>query len=264
MKSLKERYGEWALVTGASAGIGEAFARRLAEEGVNLILAARRADRLRALKAELEKTHAVQVLPVELDLTAPDFLPRLVSAVVGRPVGILVNNAGFGLNGQFIDNDPAREVEMVALNCLAPLKISHQFAREMAARGKGAIIFLASIGSNQPTPGNVTYTATKAFDLFLGEGLAYELKGKGIDVLTVMPGATRTEFQEVGKYSSGGSGRGLRAPQDVVRTAFRALGRRMSVTDGFGNKLMTFFARRLPRRWVISMAAAYIKGFSKE
>jgi short-subunit dehydrogenase len=259
MKSIKERYGEWALVTGASAGIGEAFARRLAEEGVNLILAARRVDRLQSLKTELEKAHPVQVLPVEIDLTKADFLPRLLAAVGDRPMGILVNNAGFGLNGEFIENDPSKEAEMVLLNCLAPVKLTHHFARLMAERRRGAIVILASIGSNQPAPYNVTYAATKAFDLFLGEGLNYELKKKGIDVLSVMPGPTRTEFQEVGRYTPGS---GMRTPQDVVRTAFRALGRRMSVSDGFGNKLMTFFARRMPRRMVIAAAASYIGRFS--
>ncbi|MBN2352744.1 MAG: SDR family oxidoreductase [Spirochaetales bacterium] len=261
MKSIRERYGGWALVTGASAGIGETFARRLAEEGLDLILAARRIDRLLALQTDLEKSHGINVLPLEIDLTADDFLPRLVSAVGDRPVGVLVNNAGFGLNGDFLDNDPDREADMVLLNCLAPLKLTRHFARLMADRGKGAIIFLSSIGANQPAPQNVTYAATKAFDLFLGEGLSYELKRKGIDVLTVMPGPTRTEFQEVGNYTAGS---GMRAPHDVVRTALRSLGKRMSVTDGFGNKFMTFFARRMPRKWVIAAAAAYIKGFSND
>jgi len=261
MKSVKERYGSWALVTGASAGIGEAFARRLAEEGLGLILVARRIDRLQALKTELEKAHGIEVLPVELDLTAADFLPRLLSAVGDRPVGVLVNNAGFGVNGPFLRNDPARESGMVMLNCLAPLILTHHFAPLMAGRGKGAVIVLSSIAANQPSPHNVTYAATKAFDLFLGEGLAYELRKSGVDVLTVMPGATRTEFQEVGNYAAGG---GLRTPRDVVRTAFRSLGRRMSVSDGFGNKLMTFLARRMPRKWVLAAAAAYINRFSKD
>ncbi len=259
MKTIRERYGEWALVTGASAGIGEAFARRLAEEGINLILVARRVDRLRTLQAELEKARAIQVLPVESDLTKDDFLSVLVSAIGDRPVGILVNNAGFGLNGDLIENDPETECDMVRLNCLAPLKLTHHFARLMAARGRGAIIVLSSIGANQPAPKNVTYAATKAFDLFLGEGLSFELKNKGVDVLTVMPGPTRTEFQEVGHYTADS---GMRTPQNVVRTALRSLGKRMSVTDGFGNKLMTFFARRMPRRWVIAAAAAYLNRFS--
>jgi short-subunit dehydrogenase len=258
---LSEKYGDWALVTGASSGIGEAFARKLAGEKLNLILVARRKDKLERLKNELEAAQGVQVLPVELDLSAPDFLELLVDAVGDREVGMLVNNAGFGLNGYLIENDPEREVEMVALNCVAPLLLCHHFARRMAERFRGAIIMVSSIGANQPTPKNTTYVATKVFDLFLGEGLAFELKSKGVDVLTVMPGATRTEFQEVGNYSSQGK---LRTPQNVADTALRALGKKLSVTDGFGNKVMTFFARRLPRKWVIAAAASFINKFSHD
>ncbi len=251
MKSLKDKYGPWALVTGASAGIGASFARRLAHENLNLILVARRIDKLSTLKNELEKAGNIEVLPVSSDLGAPDFLPDLVASVGGREVGLLVNNAGIGMNGPFLDHDPAHEAGMVALNCTAPLLLTHHFSRLMAQRGRGGIIFLSSIGANQPTPLSATYSATKVFDLFLGEGLSYELKPYGIDVVSVLPGVTRTEFQEVGHYHVSGR---MRTAENVVDTALRALGRKTSVTDGFMNKLMTFFSRRMPRSWVIRTA----------
>jgi short-subunit dehydrogenase len=261
MKNLIEKYGPWALITGASAGIGEAFAHALAEKGFNLIVIARRKDKLISLKGELEKSFPIEVLPVELDLSQSDFLPMLIKKTGEREVNLLVNNAGFGINSYFLDTDPARDREMVMVNCLAPLALTHHFARAMAQRRRGAIIFLSSIGANQPTPKNTTYCATKVFNLFLGESLSFELKEHGIDVLTVMPGATRTEFQKVGDYSYK---KGMRSPKDVVCTALRALGKKISVTDGLQNTLLAFFARRLPRKWSIRAAGAYIKRYSPE
>jgi short-subunit dehydrogenase len=250
-KSLYDKYGPWALVTGASAGIGAAFARRLAREKFHLILVARRIDKLTALKDELEKACGIQVLPVAGDLGASDFLPGLVQAVGDREVGLLVNNAGYGINGSFLDHDPSQEANMLAVNCRAPLLLTHHFSRPMKARGRGGIVFLSSIGANQPTPLSSTYAATKVFDLFLGEGLTYELKPFGIDVVSVLPGVTRTEFQEVGNYRVSGH---MRTAENVVNTALNALGRKSSATDGFGNKMMTFFSRRLPRSVVIRQA----------
>ena len=249
MNAYPERYGPWALITGASAGIGEAFARSLAERGMHVALVARRAERLSTLAADLRDRHGVEALPVALDLTRDDFLPDLLSALEGREVGMLINNAGMGLAGPFIEHDPAREADMVRLNCVAPTILAHHCAREMAARRRGAIVFVASVVAYRGMPWFATYSATKAFNLFMGEALWQELRATGVDVLAVSPGSTDSEFQAVAGSDATPVRR--RTAEQVVQTAWRALGRRPSAIDGRGNALMTLAMRFGPARSVL-------------
>jgi short-subunit dehydrogenase len=255
MKTLKERYGAWALITGASSGIGEAFARYLARAGMDVILVARRRERLEVLAAYLTQQHGVQALAVPLDLTDPHFLEALTEQVGDREVGMLVNNAGYGSTGRFLERDPAREADMVRLNCWAPVVLTHHFVHPMAKRRKGAILFVSSVVGYQPTPFMTTYAATKAFDLFLGEGLWYELRRYAIDVLTMSPGTTETEFHQVADMARGPV---VAPPDRVVETAMRALGRRPSAVDGLFNHLLAFGHRLLPRRTTLGLAGRII------
>lgn len=255
--TFTERFGEWALITGASSGIGKAFAHELAARGVNLVLSARRIEELEALKAELQKTRAVEIRCAKADLAADAFLEDIKQATSGIDIDILVNNAGFGTSGKLWDIDPGKEADMVKVNCLAPVILTHAYLPAMVARKQGALIFLSSIGGNQPSPLCTTYAATKAFDLFLGEGLWSELKGSGVSVLTVKPGQTATEFMKVADYKDEP---GFRTPLDVARTAMRALGRKRTVTDGLKNKLLSGLARVMPRGFAI----AYAKAFNDE
>ena len=197
MKSLEEKYGGWALVTGASAGIGEAFARYIASTGMNVILVARRKEKLENLAAEIEAGNNVQTLPVSLDLSSDGFLEKLKQQIGDRKIGLLINNAGFGSVGLYSRNDAQREADMVKLSCLAPTILTHHFIRPMMKRKKGAIIFVSSIVGYQPVPYISTYSATKAFNMFLGKSLWYELRKYHIDVLALAPGGTKTEFQQV-------------------------------------------------------------------
>lgn len=253
---LKEKYGAWALITGASAGIGEAFARYLARAGVDVILVARRKERLEALATHLTQQHGVQALAIPLDLTDAHFLETLIERVGDREVGVLVNNAGYGSAGEFVGRDPAREADMVRLNCWAPVVLTHHFVRPMVARRKGAILFVASVVAYQPMPFMTTYSATKAFNLFLGEGLWYELQKYHIDVLALSPGSTDTEFQQVAHMTRGPL---VASPEQVVETAMRALGRRPSAVDGVINGLLAFAHRALPR-WLALRLAGEIMG----
>lgn len=255
MKPLREKYGEWALVTGASAGIGEAFARYLARAGMDVILVARRRERLEALAAHLTQQHGVQALAVPLDLTDAHFMEALTERVGDREVGVLVNNAGYGSTGRFLERDPAGEADMVRVNCWAPVALTHHFVRPMVARRKGAILFLSSVVAYQPTPFMTTYAATKAFNLFLGEGLWYELRKYHIDVLALSPGTTATEFHQVAHMARGPV---VASPERVVETAMRALGRKPSVVDGTINRLLAFAHRLLPRRTTLSLAGRII------
>lgn len=225
---LRERYGDWALVTGASAGIGEAFARALAVEGFSLVLTARREERLRALAAELEKRFDISVRIVAIDLAEPDGADRLASAVEDLEIGMLVNNAGVGYAGRFDKQDPDRLRSLVAVNCVAPTVLANRMLggeAGMVARGRGAVIFTGSAAGRQPMPLHGVYAATKAFDLFLGEALYVELRDANVDVLVVEPGSVATEFQAAADETS----HATVPPDEVVRTALASLGHQPSV-----------------------------------
>jgi uncharacterized protein len=249
--NLKERYGKWALITGASSGIGEEFARYLAFHGLNLIILARRKDRLEKLSAELKKSHNIEVEIAQIDLKKDDFLKDLNKITDDKEIGILINNAGFGLNGEFIDLDPEFETDMVKVNCIAPTVLAHHFVKPMVQRKKGAIIFLGSVVACQPTPYMTTYAATKAFNAFMGDALWYELKKYNIDVLTLNPGGTDTEFQRISNASTGPT---PRTPKQVVETAMKALGKKPGVIDGFMNKIMGVSSRFGSKKSVVSIS----------
>ncbi len=254
--NLKQKYGNWALITGASSGIGMEFARKFAGEGIDLILVARRKERLEALAAELEKENNINVITAPIDLSKDNFLEKLVDQIGDRQVDILVNNAGFGSNGLFITRDSAHETAMIKVNCIAPTVLTHHFAPLMTARRKGAIIFLGSVVAFQPTPFMATYAATKAFNLLLGEALWYELKQNNVEVLTLNPGGTATEFQRIADSSTGPV---PRTTEQVVNTAMKALGKKISVVDGLYNKALTFLPRFGSRKLVVNGAGIITK-----
>jgi short-subunit dehydrogenase len=245
---LRERYGEWALITGASAGIGAAFARELAREGISCVLTARREERLQALAAELEERHGVATRTVPVDLADADGVERLAQAVADLEVAVLVNNAGFGHAGRFEDNDPERLRAMIQLNCAAPVLLTSRLLPGMRARGRGAIVVVGSVAGRQPIPLHGVYSATKAFDLLFGESLYVELKGSGVDVVVLEPGSTDTEFQAVaGEIAHGGE-----SPEQVARVGLDALGRQPSVIPGWFDWLRSNAAARLLPRPLVA------------
>jgi short-subunit dehydrogenase len=253
MTSFRERYGPWAVVTGASAGLGACFARDLGARGLDLVLVARRADRLEQLAGEIRDAHRVEVRVVPVDLTAEGAPDRLRDATAGLEVGLLVNNAGFGACSPFLDGEPARDARMVRLNCEAVVAVAHAFLPTMAARGRGGMVVVASTASFQATPWMSLYGATKAFDLHLAEGLAVELAPRGVDVLALCPGHTATEFHEVAGVSGPVAG-GAADPAVVVRGALDRLGRRRHWVPGWLNALMAWGTRFAPRRFVAGAA----------
>lgn len=243
-------YGGWAVVTGASAGIGEAFARALAAEGVNLVLSARREDRLRSLADALETRHSIQTRVVPLDLALDGGPVRLAEATSDLDVGFVVNNAGFGVAGRFDRADYQRLLEMIRLNCVTVAAISHLFLPRLLERKLGALVIVASVAGYQPLPLAAAYGATKAFDLMLGEALWAENRGRGVDVLAVSPGATDTEFQAV----AGEKPHAAVPPEDVVSATVGALGKQPSVIVGSMNALRTFTLRFAPRAMIARVA----------
>jgi short-subunit dehydrogenase len=251
VRTLRERYGDWALVTGASSGIGAEFARTLARDGVSLVLAARRADKLEALAEKLRAQHGVAVRCVPCDLATEDGVRALLAAVADLDVAILINNAGAGYVGRFHEQDPARLAAMVQLNCAAPVALSAALLPKLVARGRGALLFTGSVSGSQPLPLHALYSATKVFDNFLGEGLWGELQGTGVDALAVLPGSTETEFAAAADELAHAGAK----PSEVVAEAFDALGRQPSVIQGGFNWLRANVGMRLLPRSLVTLIA---------
>jgi hypothetical protein len=255
-----EYRGRWALVTGASSGIGAAFARELARRGMHVALAARREDRLRALADEVASAHRVHTLVLPADLGAPGAAGELWSrAAEGRDIHLLVNNAGFGLKGAFHELPLDRQAEMVRVNCIAPLELAHHALGQMRGRG-GGIVNVASIAGAQPIPLIATYAATKAFLISLSEALAAESADAGVRVVTVNPGPVKTEFQAVAGTEVRDRSPGVRTPEQVVDAALHALDAgRTTVTPGLANRLAMAAVRVAPRGLVIRAAKAVMR-----
>ena len=187
-----------AVVTGASAGIGRAFAEQLAAQGYDLVVVARDTARLEALAKELDAAHGATVEVLTADLAAGDGIARVEARVIAedRPVDVLVNNAGFGTVGTFHELPISKEISEIGLNVVAVARLTHAALPGMVARGRGGVINVASIAAYQPTPLNATYGATKAFVSSLSQAVHEELKGTGVNCMVLCPGFTRTEFQE--------------------------------------------------------------------
>lgn len=244
-----------ALVTGASAGLGEEFARQLSAKGWRLVLAARRKDRLDALCAELGNARAVAI-----DLSGDSASDRLMADIAGagEQVDLLVNNAGFGLRGRFAKSDPKRLRQMIDLNCGALTELCSAVLPAMIERRSGAILNVASTAAFQPGPGMAVYFATKAYVLSLTEALHEEAKRSGVKVSALCPGPTKTEFGEVAGFrDSRGFDRLAMSASDVVRQGLDALDRNKAVAiTGSLNKAGALAARFAPRALVRKIAGA--------
>jgi short-subunit dehydrogenase len=255
--SFRERYGPWALIAGASDGIGEAFARGIAERGVNVLLLARREELLSHLAEQIRAEHGVDARPLVADLTAADLDARVEAGTRGLEVGLLVYNAGavHGV-GAFHEQPLEHAQKLVALNCTGPLLLTHRLGGAMRTRGRGGIVLVTSMVALAGSAHVATYAATKAFELHLTEAIAEELRGTGVRAVAVCPGPTRTEFSLV---TGGSPGRGAIPLDDagmVVRATWRALasGRRRAATGPVSRASM-LASRILPRGLVLRAAA---------
>jgi len=253
-QDLKDKYGPWALVTGASSGIGEQFARLLARNGINLLLVARRADRLEGLAEELRRRRGLEVELIIADLAEPDAADRIVAAVGGRDLGLLVSNAGFGLKGGFAQTERARIEAMFNVNARTPLLLAHMLLPRLRARGRGGIIFTGSVEGEAPYPFSAAYAATKAFVHSLGMGLHGELAGSGVDMLVLAPGATDTEAITLQGFKPELMPN-LMSPAEVARQALRQLGKTPLHVPGVENRKYVNMMRRMPREKLIAFNA---------
>jgi hypothetical protein len=259
--AAKELAGRTALVTGASSGIGEALARALAERGASVVLLARREERLRALAGELEQRYGVETQVLARDLTAPGMAEQVFEALRGRPVDVLVNNAGYGLHGSFLDLTWERQRHMVELDVICLLQLTRLFVPPMVERGFGHVLQVASTAAFQPTPTFAVYAASKSFVLSFGEALAHELKGTGVSCTVACPGFTQTEFAEVAGHVPGPMARSTRmGAEQVAQIAVKAMLRgRPSLVTGWKNALTAWTTRLVPRRAATAIAAKFVE-----
>jgi uncharacterized protein len=241
--TFRNRYGSWAVVTGASDGIGREMARDLARRGMSLVLVARRDAALQELKQELESRHATACVAVTADLGTSDGRRRVTDATTDLDVGLLVAAAGFGSSGDFIAGSLDAERGMLAVNCDAVLDLSWHFARRFVARGRGGIVLMSSLLAFQGVPRSAHYAATKAWVQTFAEGLRVELKPHGVDVLAAAPGPVASGFAARADMRMALTTRA----DTVARQTLDALGRTATVWPGWLSKLLNGSLAMLPR-----------------
>lgn len=228
MPSFVEKYGPWALVTGASAGIGEEFVRQLAERGLNVMLVARRAEKLEGIAESIKADYGVSTRVFGCDISGEDFLELIDGASADLDIGLLVNNAGAAsYHGRFLNRELDLIRQSIHFSITVQLSLIHHFGNKMAERGRGGIIQVGSATGHLPMPYMVEYSSCKAFQLTMGEGLHYEMKRQGIDVLVLSPGPTKTERVDFG----------LEVDR-VVSVGLNKLGDRPSIITGMVNKFL--------------------------
>lgn len=253
--------GKTALITGASSGIGQVFARVLAERGMSLVLVARSEEHLRTLATELSARYSIQADVIPADLGQEAAARQISQEVVARglPVDLLINNAGFATNGAFETLSPERDHEQVMVDVAAVVNLTHAFIPELLKRSPGAgIINVASTAGFQPLPYMAVYGASKAFVLSFSQALAEEYRARGLRVLALCPGATETPFFKIaGEAASVGR---RRTPEQVVATGLHALEQGRSVViDGSFNALLAQVPRLFPRRFVAQVAGRAVR-----
>lgn len=248
-----ELSGKWALVTGASSGLGVDFARELARRGCNVVLVARREERLRHVQSELQSQHGIKALVVTLDLAQPRAPQELYDGLAAQQVAVdvLVNNAGFGVFGQEIDIPWERTHEMLSVDILALTHLTKLFARDMVRRRSGYILQVASIGAYQPSPTYAAYSAAKSYVRSYSQALNFELRGTGVSSTVVSPGVTATEFLQVaGQRRTWFHNMTMMTSDQVAAIGVRAmLARRYSIVPGFMNWLTALLVNLTPDPW---------------
>jgi len=255
MASFEVFRGKWALVTGASAGIGAALARELASHGAKLILTARRRERLQALAAELA-SRGTESRIVVADLTDPAAPQQIYDASegAGLAVDILINNAGLGQYGAFSSNRAEQDVRQVRVNCEAVVRLSRLFVPRMVERRRGWVLIVSSMASFQPMPYSATYAATKVFDRFLSLGLAAEVEPYGIKVTALCPGPVPTEFATVAGWSGLSQRLGSQSAEEVARKAIHALVRgRRTIVPTFKGVFLMSLERFIPMSVILAI-----------
>lgn len=257
-KTSIKKYGQWAIITGASDGIGKAFAVELAARGFSLVLVARRHELLEQLGKELSGKHGIECKAISLDLSLPTATESLAAQTATLDVGLLVAAAGFGTSGPFVNVPLVDELSMIDVNCRVVVEQTHVFANRFKTRGRGGIILFSSLVGFQGVPRAANYAATKAFIQTLVEGLRYELRPEGIDILSVAPGPINSGFGARANMKMGNGG----TPEIVAKESLKALGNKTTVRPGFLSKFLEF-SLTLPRPMRTWIMARVMAGMTK-
>ena len=259
MKNFKYKYGPWALVTGASIGIGKSISEQLAQQGLNLVAVARNQANLETLKNDLEAKYAIRVETIAEDLSKSEASSVIAEKTSGIDIGLLIANAGIENNGPFIDNDANDESRLLALNVISPMQLSQVFARRFSERGQGGILLTSSLFGYQGVPYVANYSASKAYILSLGEALNVELKPLGIDVTVLSPGLTETPMIDNMPIDFNKFPITSHTPDQVARIGLNALGKKATVVPGLINKIYAWENRLIPRSWPVKLFGFLIK-----
>jgi short-subunit dehydrogenase len=254
-----DRYGPWAVVTGASDGIGQAIATELAAEGFGLVLVARRKAILSEFAEDLAARYGTKTRVIQADLGSDEGTAAVEAETADLEVGLLVAAAGFGTSGPFVDGDLDSELDMISVNCQAIAALTHGFAKRLVKRGRGGIILMSSLVAFQGVPRATNYSATKAYVQSFAEGLAVELSPHGVDVVASAPGPVRSGFDK----RAGMTLSMAQTPEEVAKGTLRALGRRVTVRPGFLAWALETSLALLPRRgrtWMMTRVMASMTG----
>jgi short-subunit dehydrogenase len=257
-KNFLQQYGPYALVTGASSGIGEQFARRLAAKGFNLLITARNQAALEALAQELMADGNITVQVCACDLSRTEDTLSLIQQAQQLPLGLIVSTAGFGQKGEFIDLDHQQLLDMYQTNCINPSRLVHALAPKLVQQGRGGIIFTGSMEGETPFPFSTAYAASKGFIHQFAGSLHGEMQAHGVDVLLLAPGSTDTN-SPISQGFSREQLPGLMSPQTVAHQALQKLGKRSLWITGWHNRLFVRLLRVLPRSWAIKSAGLGMK-----
>ena len=258
--SFQEKYGEGAVVTGASDGIGRSIAQELAKKGLNVFLVARRETVLRQVEAEIQSFSNVQVKSLALDLTVPGAMGRLFQELEGLKIGLFAGIAGFGTSGEFTQSDLKNELNLIDLNCRCVIELTHHFAKIFVSQKRGGIILMGSLVGFQGTPYSANYAASKAFIQTFAEGIYYELKPHGVDVLASAPGPVASGFAR-----RAGMVMGLAStPDEVARGTVNALGKALTARPGWVSKFLGWSLIMLPRGVRVRIMEAIMRGMTKQ
>lgn len=251
MAKFVERYGPWALVAGASVGLGEAFARELAGQGLHLVLVSRREAVLQSLGQALQKQFGIQVRIVVQDLASPDAARQIDAATKDLEIGLLVYNAALPVIGRFLEQPVEQHLQSIDVNCRAPMSLCHLLGNSMVARGRGGIVLMSSLSGMQGCATVANYAATKAYNRILAEGLWHEFAPENVAVIACLAGVTRTPGYLSSKPKVK---RSEMDPAQVVRETLVALGKKPSFVPGTLNRFIAFLmSKLLPRRLAIKI-----------
>ena len=260
--SIQTRYGPWAIVAGASEGLGAAYAEELASRGLNLILVARRSELLQSLALELSTRSDIETKIIVQDLSAPDAAEQIVRNITDLDIGLFIYNAAFSAIGPFLERSLDDHLKEIHTNAFTPLKLVYLLAQQMLDRRRGGIVLMSSLSAFQGSAYISTYSATKAFNIVLAEGLWAEWREQGVDVLVCVSGAVRTpNYIASEPERTGGLGDMTMHPEQVVREALTALGKQPYVIPGRVNRMASFVMRHLlPRKVAIQFMGRVLRG----